>query len=173
MRLSIATVASLAIGCSVMAAPLSDERIPMLSDTSVLSENIALDKRLSIEEQVAILGAGAMGLLNVNAAATYISNLIKQTSDMNSCGVISGSVDGVNYQYHAATSGKKCDTTAEIKTIKDAIERALDFMTKGSYNQACFSLSHGGTWRGLLQLAGKGIDIKNDVCEGLTYLIHV
>ena len=79
----------------------------------------------------------------------------------------------VNYQYHAATSGKKCDTTAEIKTIKDALVRALDFMTKGSYNQACFSLSHGGTWRGLLQLAGKGIDIKNDVCEGLTYLIHV
>lgn len=34
-----------------------------------------------------------MGLLNVNAIATYVSNLIKQTSDMNSCGVISGSVD--------------------------------------------------------------------------------
>lgn len=46
-------------------------------------------------------------------------------------------------------------------------------MKKGSYNQACFSLSHGGTWKGLLQLAGKGIEIKNDVCEGLTYLISV
>ena len=79
----------------------------------------------------------------------------------------------VNYQYHAATTGKKCDTTAEIKTIKSALEKALDFMTKGSYNQACFSLSHGGTWKGLLQLAGKDIEIKNGVCDGLTYNINI
>jgi len=35
-----------------------------------------------------------MAILNINAIATYVSNLIKQQSNMNSCGVITGAVDG-------------------------------------------------------------------------------
>jgi hypothetical protein len=54
----------------------------------------SLDKRLTIEEQVAILGAGSMVALNVNAIATYVSNLMKAQSEANTCGVISGTVDG-------------------------------------------------------------------------------
>ena len=53
-----------------------------------------LAKRLTIEEQIAILGAGSMVALNVNAIATYVSNLMKAQSEANTCGVISGAVDG-------------------------------------------------------------------------------
>jgi hypothetical protein len=35
-----------------------------------------------------------MVALNVNAIATYVSNLMKAQSEANTCGVISGTVDG-------------------------------------------------------------------------------
>lgn len=35
-----------------------------------------------------------MVALNVNAIATYVSNLMKVQSEANTCGVISGTVDG-------------------------------------------------------------------------------
>jgi hypothetical protein len=60
----------------------------------------SLDKRLTIEEQVAILGAGSMVALNVNAIATYVSNLMKAQSEANTCGVISGTVDGYVLPLH-------------------------------------------------------------------------
>ncbi|OAG16161.1 hypothetical protein CC77DRAFT_944697, partial [Alternaria alternata] len=133
----------------------------------------SLDKRLTIEEQVAILGAGSMVALNVNAIATYVSNLMKAQSEANTCGVISGTVDGVNYQYHAATTGKNCDTTAETKTMNDAVARALEFMQTHNINQACFNMQHGGTWRGLLQLASGGRTIINGKCDSVTYTLTV
>jgi len=64
------------------------------------SSDNAVDKRLTIEEQIAILGAGSMVALNVNAIATYVSNLMKAQSEANTCGVISGAVDGYVSLYH-------------------------------------------------------------------------
>jgi hypothetical protein len=58
-----------------------------------------LAKRLTIEEAVAILGAGSMVALNVNAIATYVSNLMKAQSDANTCGVITGTVDGYVFAF--------------------------------------------------------------------------
>jgi hypothetical protein len=67
----------------------------------------------------------------------------------------------VNHQYHAATTGKNCDTTAETKTINNAVSRALEFMQTHNTNQACFNMQHGGTWRGLLQVASGDRTIIN------------
>ena len=74
-----------------MNTPLST---PFLNYLLTLHTSDDLAKRLTIEEQVAILGAGSMVALNVNAIATYVSNLMKAQSEANTCGVISGTVDG-------------------------------------------------------------------------------
>jgi hypothetical protein len=79
----------------------------------------------------------------------------------------------MNYQYHAKTTGKNCDTTAELKTIKDATNRALDFMKTHNLNAACFRMEHGGTWQGLLQLAGGNAVIANGKCDSVTYTLTV
>ncbi|KAI4700516.1 hypothetical protein J4E81_003477 [Alternaria sp. BMP 2799] len=192
MRFSTIAATALCLGYNAMAISLPErEALPSLSeetqsryDEEALPETILhllltvhtsddLAKRLTIEEQVAILGAGSMVALNVNAIATYVSNLMKAQSEANTCGVISGTVDGVNYQYHAATTGKNCDTTAEVKTMKDAVTRGLDFMTNNNINQACFNMQHGGTWRGLLQLASGDRQIVNGKCDSVTYTLTV
>jgi hypothetical protein len=41
-----------------------------------------------------------MVALNVNAIATYVSNLMKAQSEANTCGVISGTVDGYVLPFH-------------------------------------------------------------------------
>ncbi|CAN9090176.1 unnamed protein product [Alternaria alternata] len=190
MRLStIAAATALCLSYSAVAIHLPErEALPVLSEephdrygeetpsifNSCALELDSLDKRLTIEEQVAILGAGSMVALNVNAIATYVSNLMKAQSEANTCGVISGTVDGVNYQYHAATTGKNCDTTAETKTMNDAVARALEFMQTHNINQACFNMQHGGTWRGLLQLANSSDrTIINGKCDSVTYTLTV
>ena len=55
---------------------------------------LELDKRLEIEDLVAIIAAGVAAIGATNSVANYISALIKQQSDANTCGVISGYVDG-------------------------------------------------------------------------------
>ncbi|KAI4703749.1 hypothetical protein J4E89_009718 [Alternaria sp. Ai002NY15] len=172
MRFSTLAATALCLGYNAMAISLPErEALPSLSEETQSSDDLA--KRLTIEEQVAILGAGSMVALNVNAIATYVSNLMKAQSEANTCGVISGTVDGVNYQYHAATTGKNCDTTAEVKTMKDAVTRGLEFMTNNNINQACFNMQHGGTWRGLLQLASGDRQIVNGKCDSVTYTLTV
>ncbi|RYN78282.1 hypothetical protein AA0120_g10958 [Alternaria tenuissima] len=173
MRLSTIAATALCLSYNAVAIHLPErEALPVLSDEPHDSDS--LDKRLTIEEQVAILGAGSMVALNVNAIATYVSNLMKAQSEANTCGVISGTVDGVNYQYHAATTGKNCDTTAETKTMNDAVALALEFMQTHNINQACFNMQHGGTWRGLLQLAtSSDRTIINGKCDSVTYTLTV
>ncbi|KAF2105606.1 hypothetical protein BDV96DRAFT_677279 [Lophiotrema nucula] len=80
---------------------------------------------------------------------------------------------GVNYQYHAASSGSNCDTTAESKTVQAAIESGINFMNTHNINQACFNMDHGGTWQGLLQLAAGGTAIINNKCDSVTYTLTV
>ena len=113
MRFSTIAATALCLGYNAMAISLPErEALPSLSeetqsryDEEALPETILhllltvhtsddLAKRLTIEEQVAILGAGSMVALNVNAIATYVSNLMKAQSEANTCGVISGTVDG-------------------------------------------------------------------------------
>lgn len=105
--------------------------------------------------------------------ASYVATMIKNQSDKNSCGVISGTVDSISYQYSVKSTGPNCDTTAELKTIQDAVQRGIDFMNTHNINQACFDLTHGGTWKGLLQLAAPGQTIVNYKCLSVTYTLTV
>ncbi|KAL9578304.1 MAG: hypothetical protein Q9212_005801 [Teloschistes hypoglaucus] len=126
---------------------------------------------LKITERAGIIANGAAVISAAAAVASYISMLIKQQSDNHSCGVISGNIDHVNYQYSA--TGRNCDTTSEQKTVDDAIKRALAFMTSQNVNQACFQLTHGGTWKGYLQLASNGRQIIGGKCDSISYPITI
>jgi hypothetical protein len=159
------------------------------------SASETLDKRLTIEEWVALLSIGNMAAFVGLGFANLMAAKIKSLSDTNSCGIVTGNIDGyaffliplllhfecqtltwhrrINYQYHASTTGSKCDTTAQEKTIRDAINRGLDFMVKHNVNQACFNMQHGGTWKGLLQLASSDKTIINNRCDDVAYTIIV
>lgn len=129
---------------------------------------------LSISEKCAILNTGFNGIIatsGIVAAAYYVSQIIETQSDNHSCDLISGYVDGLHYQYSA--SGRNCDTTAELKTVNDAVQAATKLMAQRGVNDACFQLTHGGTWKGLLQLAaGSGAIIQNR-CSFVAYTINV
>ncbi len=92
-------------------------------------------------------------------------------SDSHSCALISGNVDGLHYQFQA--SGRHCDTTAELKTINDALQRARTYMVKHGVNDGCFELGHGGTWKGLLQFAAGNGHIINNKCSNVPYPINL
>ena len=126
---------------------------------------------LSIELYCAIISTGAASIQAIAAAATYISSLVKTQSNNHACAVISGNVDGVHYQYSA--SGRNCDTTSEQKTIDAAVKKGLVFMQDEQVNDACFELMHGGTWRGLLQLAVGKASIENQKCLHEKYDIRI
>lgn len=126
---------------------------------------------LKIDEKVAIIAAGFTGTLAVTAIAAYITTLVKNQSDSHSCDVISGDVDKTRYEYSA--SGRHCDTTSESKTIKAAVQKALEYMEDHNVSQACFELKHGGTWKGLLQLAVANRNIIHNKCRTVTYKIDV
>ncbi|KAH7392125.1 hypothetical protein DE146DRAFT_757869 [Phaeosphaeria sp. MPI-PUGE-AT-0046c] len=167
MRFSIFTLVALPIASSALAVTSLNERTPLMGARN------ALDKRRTIDEKVAIIAAGAAVISIVAPVATYISTVIKAQSDANTCGIISGSIDGVGYQYHAATTGKNCDTTSELKTIDAAVTKALNFMQTNGINQACFNMQHGGTWRGLLQLASNERTIINNKCDTVTFTLTI
>lgn len=148
--------------------PLSS--VPAVNSTAFEPPHILL----SISEKCAVIQTGFNGIIatsGVVAAAYYVSQIIKTQSDNHSCATISGSVDGLNYQYSA--SGRNCDTTAELKTINDAVQKATKYMAHHSDNVACFKLHHDGTWTGLLQLAAGNGHIINNICKSETYNIDI
>ncbi|KAL8678581.1 MAG: hypothetical protein Q9186_005084 [Xanthomendoza sp. 1 TL-2023] len=141
--------------------------VPGTNKTKITPPIIAL----SIQEKAAIISTGFDGILAATGIATYIALVIKNMSDEHRCAVKSGHVDGVNYQYSA--SGRNCDTTSQQKTVNDAVQKAIKFMNSQNVNQACFQLTHGGTWKGLLQLAAGGREIINNKCESVAYDIVI
>ncbi|KAI4169708.1 MAG: hypothetical protein LQ346_008941 [Caloplaca aetnensis] len=138
--------------------------------TAALVEPVIL---LSITETCAIIGAGAAGISAVAAVGNFLATIIKNQSDDHRCDVISESIQpqGVSYQYSA--SGRNCDTTSEQKTINAALKRAINFMNSHNANQACFKLTHGGTWKGLLQIAAANRPIIEGKCNSVTYDINI
>lgn len=127
--------------------------------------------RRTIDEKAFILSNGAAVISAATALATFLTSVIKEQSDKHSCAVVSGTVNGVHYQYSA--SGRNCDTSSEEKTINAAMDRALKFMQDKRVDAACFQLTHGGTWKGLLQLAASGEPIIQNKCLSVSYPINV
>ncbi|KAL8702100.1 MAG: hypothetical protein Q9201_004573 [Fulgogasparrea decipioides] len=87
------------------------------------------------------------------AVGNYIPTIIKNQSNNHSCATISGNVNGIHYQYSAP--GRHCDTTLEQKTINAAVQKAIKYINNKNVTQACFEFTHGGIWKGHLQIAAQ------------------
>ncbi|KAI9664250.1 MAG: hypothetical protein M1831_002429 [Alyxoria varia] len=99
-------------------------------------------------------------------AESFLAKIIKQRSDSNFCESAVGYLgNNIYYQYEAVSSGKNCDTTAQLKTITDALRKASDFWDRKTVYHACFKMSHGGTWTGFLQLAGANDGLEDGLCK--------
>ncbi|KAL2830825.1 hypothetical protein BDW59DRAFT_158265 [Aspergillus cavernicola] len=107
--------------------------------------------------------------ITVTGLIFQIITYVKMSSNNNSCEPVQGSQfsddgeQGINWYYYVTTSGANCDTTAESKTITEAIEKAWQEVSDRKYDYSCINLSHGGTWHGHLAIATKmsGVDVKN------------
>ena len=171
-------MAPTALSCNRCKSVLLDQKqkelIEYYSNTTGNCSSVAepdFTAQLSITEKAAILSNGAAIIQSVAATIAAIASTIKDASDNKSCAVISGNINGVQYQYSA--SGRNCNTTSQEKTIKAAVDRAITFMKNQNVDAACFQLTHGGTWKGLLQIATGGERIVNNKCLGISFPINV
>ncbi|KAL4961609.1 uncharacterized protein BDV14DRAFT_203643 [Aspergillus stella-maris] len=102
------------------------------------------------------------------SAVFAVMAFVQLSSNRNSCDPLQGSqysddgAQGINYYYYSSTTGSNCDTTAQAKTIADAVADAWDGIHDKEFDHACIDLSHGGTWTGHLAIATKksGIDVS-------------
>jgi hypothetical protein len=129
-----------------------------------------LSARTDIEVICAMVSAGLTTTLGIINIANYVATHMKTQSDIDTCSVISGSADGVNWQFYVTTSGDNCDTTAQEKTLQNAVQRELEWMQKNKYDSACFKMSHGGTWEGHLSIAVNKPIVSSAKCDSLKYI---
>lgn len=84
--------------------------------------------------------------------ASKIADAIKGLSDRNSCAHILLHVANLAIAYHATTSGNNCDTTAQTKTIRNAVKKTLTHIAEVGATGALIDMRHGGTWTGTLAI---------------------
>ncbi|KAJ7436850.1 hypothetical protein FB451DRAFT_1193644 [Mycena latifolia] len=117
-----------------------------LEDYEPNANATALDKRTSISDCIKI--AAAVNTCfelanNIRAIGSSIASLISGSSGAHDCSVHTGSIDGIQWRYSA--TGQNCDTTAELTTIRGAVDAFLEHL-----------MTHGGTWTGFLSVTPTG-----------------
>lgn len=76
---------------------------------------------------------------------------IKELDNQNSCSRIFGTYGLINFEYFVHTTGSKCDTTAQLETIRDAVGGFTAMDDQNKADAACVKMRHGsGTWNGVL-----------------------
>ncbi|KAK4611667.1 hypothetical protein CLAFUW4_13366 [Fulvia fulva] len=94
-----------------------------------------------------------------------LARIIKDASTRHDCDVTTGSHAGISWKYQA-NGGSHCDTTAQEKTIRHAIQHHLEDMdAKVLCAQECMKMDHGGKWKGWL-LIGPSDGFNEDVYCG-------
>ncbi|KAH7385706.1 hypothetical protein BKA66DRAFT_403411, partial [Pyrenochaeta sp. MPI-SDFR-AT-0127] len=90
--------------------------------------------------------------MSISDIAEHLAGAIKDLSDRNTCQHIVTHVANLAVSYYATTTGSNCDTTAQKKTIRNALTKALYFALNTGTSAAIFEFDHGGTWNGHLQV---------------------
>ncbi len=109
-------------------------------------------------------------LQSVSGFEYFIASIIKQRSDQNKCGRLSGeraAGTDVNWEYEVRTSGGNCDTSANDGQIRDSIRGALKTFTEQAIDHGCVRLNNCGTWKGYLQIADHRRRIQHGKCTEL------
>ncbi|KAJ7463183.1 hypothetical protein FB451DRAFT_1180281 [Mycena latifolia] len=123
----------------------------------------ALEKRLSITDCIKIAaGVNTCFTLgnNIRAIGSSIGSWIKSRSDAHDCTVHTGAIDGVQWRYSA--TGSNCDSTAQLATIRGAIDAFLKENVNGRCSNICLRMTHGGTWTGYLSVTPTGSSAPPD-----------
>ena len=102
------------------------------------------------------IGSGISGII------FGIAGLMKASSDRKDCSEHSGSIDGVTWKVYA--TGRNCDTTAQIDTIRGAISNYLQSVNESVCGVHCLKMSHGGTYNGFVTLAPAGTPLDGFYC---------
>ncbi|KAJ7094095.1 hypothetical protein C8R44DRAFT_574860, partial [Mycena epipterygia] len=115
-------------------------------------------KRLSITDCVTAtvgpLNACFQLANNIRPIGSNIASFIFSRASANDCSVHTGTIDGVQWRYTA--TGSSCDTTAQLTTIRGAIDAFLKETVDNKCINVCLRMTHGGTWTGYLLVTPAG-----------------
>ncbi|KAL3473258.1 hypothetical protein BJX99DRAFT_261566 [Aspergillus californicus] len=97
-----------------------------------------------------------------------VANMIQKQSVIHNCNTVEMLYEEIKVKYSA--TGRNCDTTAELKTIHNAVYNYVNKQMWGSVcGNVCLRLDHGGTWRGYLQMGHYSLFNTNVKCNGAKY----
>ncbi|TFK71467.1 hypothetical protein BDN72DRAFT_837521 [Pluteus cervinus] len=157
----------------IMTAAPSEEIPPV---TPSMSYPPVPSSTLGAPEIAAIVQAGAaVAGVGIAIAAAYLPTRSNPTppTTANNCGIISGHVDEINYQYFS--NGKDCDISPDLRleTTEAAVLKALEWMAIGGGGDACFHMYRGGIGMGILQIAAPGKQVVGGDCLYSNFPIRV
>lgn len=109
---------------------------------------------------------------DISSMASKIADAIKGLSDGNSCAHILLHVANLAIAYHATTSGNNCDTTAQTKTIRNAVKKTLTHIADVGATGALIDMRHGGTWTGTLAIAEVWAGSECNVAKDNSYCLQ-
>ncbi|KAJ7124264.1 hypothetical protein C8R44DRAFT_783245 [Mycena epipterygia] len=99
---------------------------------------------------------------NIRTIGSTIATVAFGSSSAKDCSVHTGSIDGVQWRYFGTGPGSECDTSAELKTIRGALDAFLQDSVQGECQEVCLQMTHGGTWTGFLSVSPVGSPAPSD-----------
>ncbi|KAJ7917766.1 hypothetical protein B0H13DRAFT_1994365 [Mycena leptocephala] len=94
---------------------------------------------------------------NIKSIVDGLGLLVKRWTDDKDCSIHTGALDGLQFRYEATGNGNLCGTTAQLETLRGAIDEALKKNVDGKCNKnVCLRMTHGGTWHGYFSFSPAG-----------------
>jgi hypothetical protein len=87
---------------------------------------------------------------------------MKSNSDNNDCTAHTGAIDNVHWKVYA--TGRNCDTSAQLDTIRGAITVYLEEQNNEICGASCIKVTHGGTYAGFVAIAPAGTSLDSYHC---------
>ncbi|KAJ7453852.1 hypothetical protein FB451DRAFT_665601 [Mycena latifolia] len=136
--------------------------------------NATIEKRTDITDCIKYVEEGTACFdisSNIRTIGSTIATVAFGSSSVKDCSVHTGSIDGVQWRYYGTGPGSECDTSAELKTIRGALDAFLQDSVDGECKEVCLQMTHGGTWTGFLSVSPVGSAAPSD-CGNSGYGEH-
>ncbi|KAJ6517861.1 hypothetical protein DFH09DRAFT_1332065 [Mycena vulgaris] len=115
------------------------------------------EKRLSVKDCFKVIGAVNQCFElgnNLRPIGSSIATFILGRFKAHDCTIHGASIGGLQWRYSA--TGRNCDSTAQLKTIRGAIDAFLKDHVDGKCGNVCLKMTHDGTWTGYLSVTPVG-----------------
>ncbi|KAJ7048479.1 hypothetical protein C8F01DRAFT_1239612 [Mycena amicta] len=93
---------------------------------------------------------------NIKGIVDGLATLVKRWTDDKDCSVHTGAIDGGAVPLRCHGQRHLCGTTAELETIRGAIDEALKTNVDGKCKKVCLQMTHSGTWHGYFSFTPAG-----------------